>query len=580
MSRFANAALVAARPAQPLLQVVAALRACAGQFGGEAASRKEALLRECAAWAVTEPATLLAYHDCLLFLLAYPESPKLLALARGELDRVAAAARQLVENGGARAHARLANSGVAWAPMTIAFGHDIARWLAMRYPGNAEIDSFDPAGAPLADVLAHVLPPMEFELLATEAADSGALLTQASEGQHGTRLSWLLAQFAQLPCPPGLRDHLFDSVRAYITISPGASRLSRTFVRGPVTRIHFQRVELKRAVDPAAILDQPLEPPSHLDRGERLAHRLLLLDAGRAMLASLGRETDAIAASAPECNEYHALGRGAGIALYAMAPGRGAPLDSHVGFMLFRNSLPVAYGGGWPFLGTAKIGVNIFAPYRGGESAYLFCQVLRVYRQRFGVDHFIAEPSQFGGGNREGLASGAFWFYYRLGFRPVAPAVAAVAAQEFDRMRSRSGYRSPVAVLRRFTRSDIEWHVNGDSGSAPCDPADLSLAVSAWIAQRFHGNRAAATAHALPAVTRSLRPRDIARWPASELAAFQSFCPLLVLIPGLERWPARDKAAVIALARAKGADEFRYHHLLRRHARLGAALRQISARSR
>jgi hypothetical protein len=103
------------------------------------------------------------------------------------------------------------------------------------------------------------------------------------------------------------------------------------------------------------------------------------------------------------------------IALYTMAPGRRLPLDSHVGFMLFKNSLPVAYGGAWPFLGTAKIGVNIFAPYRGGESAHLFCKVLRVYSQRFGIGHFIAEPSQFGGATRR---LSPRLVYYRLGFRP------------------------------------------------------------------------------------------------------------------------------------------------------------------
>ncbi len=157
-------------------------------------------------------------------------------------------------------------------------------------------------------------------------------------------------------------------------------------------------------------MSRPLAPPRALTR----AQRRQVLDAGRAMLASLGRETDALAAAEPDGVEYHVLGRGVAIALYTMAPGRRLPLDSHVGFMLFKNSLPVGYGGAWPFLGTAKIGVNIFAPYRGGESAHLFCQVLRVYRQRFGIDHFIAEPSQFGGGNREGLESGAFWFYYRL----------------------------------------------------------------------------------------------------------------------------------------------------------------------
>ena len=171
-------------PTSPPLQfgAVATLRACVNQFGPESAVQKLALLRACTAGAVLDSRVLLAYHDCLLFLLAYPESAELHALTRRELARVATAARAIVERGKTRMRAGLANSGVAWAPMTIAFGHDIARWLASRYPRHAEVDSFDEAGASLANLLRHALPPLEFELLATGEADSDEFLVQASEG--------------------------------------------------------------------------------------------------------------------------------------------------------------------------------------------------------------------------------------------------------------------------------------------------------------------------------------------------------------------------------------------------------------
>ncbi len=572
--------MAASRPGRvvrPLAaETVAALRACANKFGEANARQKAVLLRQCAARDPVDAVALLAYNDCLLFLLAYPESAALLATARRELARVAAAAKAIIDHGPARSRARLRNSGVAWAPMTIAFGYDIARWLVARHPRASELDSFDAAGASLPNVLRHALPPMEFELLAAEDADADTFLRDASDGRRGTRLAWLVAQFARLPCPEALREQLFDSLNAYITIAPGASPLSRTFVRGPAVKTHFHRRALQRGADMQRIVDSPLGRARALSRPARVQ----LLDTGRAMLASLGRETDAIAAAAPEGIEYHELGRGVAIALYTMVPGRRLPLDSHVGFMLFKNSIPVGYGGAWPFLGTAKVGVNIFAPFRGGESAGLFCQVLRVYRQRFGVDRFIAEPSQFGGGNREGLESGAFWFYYRLGFRPVVPGLAALAAQEFARMGREPGYRAPISVLRKFTRSDIEMRAGPDTSMPPaCDAADLSLAVTAWIDERFRGDRGAAERFAVRTVTRALAVHGTSHWPATERAAFQSFCLLLAQVPGLRTWPARDKAHVVALARAKGGDEFRYYDLMRRHPRLQAALREIAAQS-
>ena len=283
----------AARPlgGVTIAATVAALRGCANQFGAGHTAQKAALLHTCAAHEIVDADVLLAYHDCLLFLLAYPESAATHRLATGELRRVAAAARTMIEHGTARTRATLANSGVAWAPMTIAFGHDIARWLVRRYPRHAEIDSFDEAGAPLAGVLRHALPPLEFELLAADDTDAAAFLADASAGNRGTRLQWLVAQFARLPCSDELREHLFDSLHAYITIKPGATLLSRTFVRGLPGRTHYHRQALQRHVDPPQVLATPLAPGRKLSR----AQQMRLLDAGRAMLAALGRDDYVVA---------------------------------------------------------------------------------------------------------------------------------------------------------------------------------------------------------------------------------------------------------------------------------------------
>jgi hypothetical protein len=146
-----------------------------------------------------------------------------------------------------------------------------------------------------------------------------------------------------------------------------------------------------RHCDLASLLEQPLPAARRLAR----AARRHIVDAGRAMLAALGRETDAIACAYAEGVAWHELDRGVAVALYTMRPARRSPLDSHVGMMLFKNGVPIGYGGGWPLAGTCRIGVNIFAPFRGGESALLFGQVLRVYRQRFAVGPRAATSSVF-----------------------------------------------------------------------------------------------------------------------------------------------------------------------------------------
>ena len=142
----------------------------------------------------------------------------------------------MLEGGSDALRSRLANSGVAWAPMTIAFGYDIARWLAEEHPRHAEIDSFDEDGASLPELLRHALPAMEFELVSrTRRMRTNSCAGQAA-GTAAPGCSWLDRAFSALPCTDNIREHLFDSLKAFIRISPGATALSRTYARGPAER--------------------------------------------------------------------------------------------------------------------------------------------------------------------------------------------------------------------------------------------------------------------------------------------------------------------------------------------------------
>jgi hypothetical protein len=514
---------------------------------------------------------LLHLHDSLLFTLAYPKNRQELRQAQRELVRVAAAARNVSESTNARARRVLESSGIAWSSHSTAFSYDIAAWLALRHAQNAEIDGAGDGGFPLQSVLQLCLPAIEAEFL--EAASSGIneLLDEGKGEGETSRLSWLIEQLERVPLRRA-REVLYEALQLYITVSPKDSPLSRTFARGlPLRPFYHER--LLRTVDARELIAKPIPYPRPLSRDDRIA----LLDTARAVLTMMGRETDPISAATPDGVEYRELERGFAIALYSMPAERRFPLETHCGFVLFKNSVPVAYGGGWPFFEQCKIGINVFAPFRGGESAYSFCQVLRVYAQRFDVDHFVVEPYQFGAGNREGLLSGAFWFYYRLGFRPEGRPQAALAASEFERIGAHKGYRSPIELMRRLTRCDLGLRLSVCEPSTRWpDPALLSLAVTQWIGSRFKGDRAYAQAAALKRVRAALDVGEEARWSDGERHTFSVLSPLIAMIPDLDRWPRREKRGCVAIMRAKGADdEARYFRLLCRHARLRAAFASV-----
>jgi hypothetical protein len=169
------------------------------------------------------------------------------------------------------------------------------------------------------------------------------------------------------------------------------------------------------------------------------------------------------------------------IDLCPMIAERRLPLESYIGYVAFRNRIPVAYGGGWIFLHRSKIGINVFPAFRGGESAFVFCQILRAYHHHFNVKKFIAEPYQIGKNNNEGLHSGAFWFYYRIGFRPGTEKLKLLAEKEFEMISSDKSYRSPLSVMRQLSEENLELDLSPNENYVDIDPLLISEKVNGFI---------------------------------------------------------------------------------------------------
>jgi hypothetical protein len=201
------------------------------------------------------------------------------------------------------------------------------------------------------------------------------------------------------------------------------------------------------------------------------------------------RETDPCTYMDEDSFRVYKLERGISISTFTMNTSIQLPLESYVGYAAFKNGLPVSYGGAWIFGERASFGINIFKPYRRGESAYLMAQLLRLYRQVFKLHYFEVEPYQYGLDNPDGITSGAFWFYYRFGFRPLDKKLNVLARQEAEKIKARKNYRSSLKVLREFTGSNIALSL---TGSTPPKVPDITTRVTKMISKNFHSNRSEA----------------------------------------------------------------------------------------
>ncbi|MHC4947420.1 MAG: hypothetical protein ACYTG1_04055 [Planctomycetota bacterium] len=548
------------------------LSAVRTQFGRGAGRRKLERLAAMESVRLRDPRIVRDYHRVLLFLAAYPDDPRVLAAADAELRRVAAAAEELADRPSAAAI--LDDTGIAGTAVESSFTIDTVDWLVRRFPDDVDVAwDEESAGSALDEFLAHCVAHVEGDgLISSDLTTQGWV--RLARGDHGSDLAWLVDRFRRLRCDSGILDHVFDGLELPVRWRLADPRATTTFTRFPARSVFFRSRRPGRRVAAARLVARPLPAARVVSPGAART----LVEAARCTLLVRKRETDPVTYANPREVTLVSLDRGLDVALYGMTPSRRLPIESFFGYVAAMNRVPVAYGGGWVFGDQSEIGINVFEPFRGGESAWLFAQILHVYRQHYGVRRFLVDPFQFGRGNEEGIRSGAFWFYYRLGFRPTEPALARVAREEWTRIRADRAYRTAAATLRRLATSNLaaDFRPRGERGPALHLPS-LSLAVTGAIGARFGGDRERAAAWARRRVTRALGVGRAPGWSPEERRAFDRLSLLVALVPDLEDWSGPQKRALAAALRAKGGPRERtYVQRVRRHARLRAALREVA----
>jgi hypothetical protein len=197
---------------------------------------------------------------------------------------------------------------------------------------------------------------------------------------------------------------------------------------------------------------------------------------------------------------------------------------------------------------------------------------VRLFRQLVGVECYSVDPYQIGHKNSEAIDSGAFWFYRKLGFRPVLPPQAELCEKEERRIKQRPGYRTPPRTLRKLAESSLVYECcNWKPGDWDrFEARNVGLRVQQEMARKHDSDPDALRQAALTRVSSVL---DVDVEPASSLAM------ALHLAPDLEEWFPEEKELSASILRAKtGPDEGRYLRLMQRHARMRTLFLRLGRR--
>lgn len=540
-------------------------------YSADATRRKLELLRELDRRRLASANEVQRLHEALSFLHAYPDN-----------RRVRTRAERMLARFSRRSDLRLFSSaledtGIAGTPITYSFYWATAHWLETNWPGCLSIDwELFENGDELWGVLYNLLPFTE-SLALDDAYVTPRELVQKLKRPDETDAGFLVRRVSRSLGAEGTREMVYEDLDVHCTLSPGPGTPTRTGARYQPSPVVFQRHPLDRSRPD--MREESRLPPRAVRSVSRREGRELIDMARAAMVA---RSRDLYAFQQGDENDVRMIDCGDGLefAAIGLRPEYRLMLESVYGFLTLKNGVPIGYVLTRSFFNSSEVAYNVFETFRGGESACVYGRVLAMTRRLFGADVFTVEPYQLGHDNEEGLESGAWWFYYKLGFRPLDAQVKRLVGRELARMRRNPAYRSSTATLNQLSSKNMFLYLGAPRRDVRgiISLENIGLAVSQYLA-RFGSDREVAMETCEEQAAGLLGVRSYRALSPGERLTFRRWSPLILALPGVTRWSREEKRALAAIARAKGGRrETDYLRLFDSHRNLRRAILTLSGK--
>jgi hypothetical protein len=539
-------------------------------FSRTSAARKIELLRQLERRRLPRAKQLHALHEFLNFSRAYPENEAILGTAERLLQ-------QFDQRGDLqRFRAELSDTGIAGTAIHFRFFWLTAIWLARRYPEHLVIDWSEFDRRSRLESLFHLLVSYSETPALDEFGFSAREWLAALKGPAETDAAFLIRRFQALGVETPLREHLYEDLDVPVVLTPGASTPARGREKWDGAPIVFQRrppqrsrPNLRQAIRAATFRVRSVE--------RREARRLIEL----ANACMVTRHRDLLVFLHADERDVRLIDYGDGLQFACMGavPQRRLMLEAVYGFLTLMNGVPIGYVLCSALFNSSEVAYNVFETYRGAGAAHVYARVLAMVHQLFGAESFAIDPYQLGHDNAEGRESGAWWFYYKLGFRPHDPPVRALVREELRKLKANPRYRTGSRRLNQLAAEYMFLQLGRSRRDVlgRIGLGNIGLGVSRYLAQRFGADRERGIVVCAQEAARLLSLRSLDRLPAGERLAWQRWAPLVLALPGIRGWNTAQKKAVREVIRAKGGRrESDYVRLLDAHARLRRALLRLA----
>jgi hypothetical protein len=521
--------------------------------------------------------SLIRFHDLLVFFRAFSPGPGVLRLADKLLDTFEPRVKAVLAAGAdADDFAPEEVAGIAGTVVEATFSYPMVCWLVKHHPREIAIQWKDYERDPQRGLIwPRFFPLMEEDSL-IEANVPYLKWLKAARGRQD-ELPWLVQQFQRLPISDKEKGPIYDSLEIMVRWDLSGSSVSRTMSRKRVKQFYFHQAPLiqRRQVSFADELAKPPLPITTLSPGQGEKALDLMKQTLGIRYRELYGTSNADSAWVVRSN----VARGAEIYLCGLPPDKRLPLRAYLAGLTVKNGVAINYFECSSLFDWTEIGFNTFPAYRDGETAWIYAQTLRLIHQLHGTNAISVYPYQIGDENEEAIASGAFWFYRKMGFRSMNPALEKLAQAEEKNVLAKSSYRTPARVLRRLSKANVVYELPQAQREAwdNFSVRNIGLAVQRRAAGDFNGDVHAMRKAAVEGLVRVIKV-NTQKLKLGAQIAFADFAMVLSLVPNLAGWSSDDKAGLREIVASKaGRTELRYLRLLQKHSRLRAALIRLGS---
>ena len=391
------------------------------------------------------------FHDVLNFLYAFPDNYEIFRQTSHMLASFSKRTDlQKFKND-------LTNTGIAGTNIHFQFFWPMACWLADQCPNSLSI-IWDELEEP--EKLTTILPLLLTipEIGAMDELDlSPQEWVELLKNSRETDAAYIVNRLQKAFKNDREREVIHDDINMtyQLKAAHNTPNIANTKITGK--KVHYQKKAFDRQ---RPQLPTSLTTIKFTHKKINASDGIKFIDLARKTMLTHERDLDAFSYGNPADVRLISFDDGHQLNCNSMVPDRRYLLHSTYGFLNTRNGMPVGYFQIINLYHNAEIAFNLFSPFRGGETSKYFIRNLAVAHQLFNVDTFILDPYQLGHENKEGLLSGVWWFYYKLGFRPRDKKMHNLVKKEIKKISSNPDYRTSLSTLNTLASVNMYFDIN------------------------------------------------------------------------------------------------------------------------